>query len=294
VPTPAEFYLFLPQMRMGFDVIVEKAIAAERAGFTGIALMDHLVPPLAEQHSMHEAFITAAAISAQTHSLRVGHLVLCDSFRHPAVLAREALALNHLSDGRFDLGIGTGSVLAEFETFGVPLLPGPARVRRLEETLQVLRALWSGQIVDFEGEFHQLDAASMAPRPVGQLPIVVGGSGPAMMGVISRHADWWNLPVHKLGLFEKIRPLAGSARVSMQQMVALVDEEANRDAIADLAHRRFPGQGMGLIVGTGDELREHFAGLGRRGVERFYVWFADFAPEPTVRLFGDRVVAPLG
>jgi alkanesulfonate monooxygenase SsuD/methylene tetrahydromethanopterin reductase-like flavin-dependent oxidoreductase (luciferase family) len=285
-----EFYVFLPQMRMSFDAVVERAVGAEEAGFTGMALMDHMVPPLAEAHPMHEAFITAAAIASRTEVLRVGHLVLCDSFRHPAVLAREALSLNHLSRGRFDLGIGTGSVLTEFETFGIPRLPGRDRVRRLEETLQVVRALWSGETVDFDGEFHQLRSASMAPRPIGELPVVVGGSGPAMMGVVSRHADWWNLPVHKLTLFEEVRESAGSARVSMQQMVAFVDTEEDRAEVSDLAGRRFPGE-RGMVIGNGDELLAHFAALAGRGVERFYVWFADFAALPTLRHFGERVIA---
>jgi alkanesulfonate monooxygenase SsuD/methylene tetrahydromethanopterin reductase-like flavin-dependent oxidoreductase (luciferase family) len=288
-----EFYVFLPQMRMTLDDIVSKAQAAEASGFRGMAFMDHMVPPLAATHPMHEGFITATLVAARTERLRVGHLVLCDSFRHPAVLAREALALDHASGGRFDLGIGSGSVVAEFEPYGIPTLSGPDRVRRLGETLHVVRGLWSGQPVDFDGEFHHLHAATMAPVPLDQIPIVIGGSGPATMALVAQHADWWNLPVHRLDHFEALRPKAGSARVSLQQMVAFVDTESDRAAVTELAGRRFPNYGAGLVIGNADELCAHFSAIAERGVERFYLWFADFAAEPTLRLFGERVISGL-
>jgi len=290
---PLEFYVFLPQMRMTLDDIVSKAQAAEASGFRGMAFMDHMVPPLAATHPMHEGFITATLVAARTEHLRVGHLVLCDSFRHPAVLAREALALDHVSGGRFDLGIGSGSVVAEFEPYGIPTLSGPARVQRLGETLQVLRGLWSGQPVDFDGEFHHLHGATMAPVPVNHIPIVIGGSGPATMALVAQHADWWNLPVHRLDHFEALRSKAGAARVSLQQMVAFVDTESDRAAVTELARRRFPNYGDGLVIGDGDELSRHFSAIADRGVERFYLWFADFAAEPTLRKFGDRVISGL-
>lgn len=96
-------------MRMSMAEIVERAVGAERAGFSGIAMMDHLAPPAAEQVPMFEAMATATWIAAHTSRLSVGHLVLCDMFRDPAVLAKQAVTLNHASGGRFELGIGWGS-----------------------------------------------------------------------------------------------------------------------------------------------------------------------------------------
>ncbi|MGH9232657.1 MAG: LLM class flavin-dependent oxidoreductase, partial [Acidimicrobiales bacterium] len=97
------FHLFLPQMRMPVDAIVERALAAEAAGFEGLALMDHLAPPLAAEHDMWEAMPAATWLLSRTRSLVVGHLVLCDPLRHPAVLARQAATLDHASGGRFEL-----------------------------------------------------------------------------------------------------------------------------------------------------------------------------------------------
>ena len=117
-----EFHLFLPQMRMTLDALVERAQAAEAAGFVGMSGMDHLVPPLAFDQPMYEAMSTNLWLAAHTSTLKVGSLVLCDAFRHPAMLAREAVAIDHASGGRFEFGIGSGSVEDEFATFGV----GPA------------------------------------------------------------------------------------------------------------------------------------------------------------------------
>ena len=142
-----EVHLFLPQMRMTMDVLVERAQAAEEAGFDGIAFMDHLTPPLADDQPMFEAMTTATWIAARTERLTVGHLVLLDALRHPVVLARQAVTIDHASGGRFELGIGWGSVPQELETFGVfDTAPRP-RVDRLAETLEVLSLLWSGEMV---------------------------------------------------------------------------------------------------------------------------------------------------
>src|ERR1700733_10875457 len=116
---PMEFWLYLPQMRLSLDQMVERARNAEGAGFDGIAGMDHMAPPLAENQPMFEAMITSAWLASQTERLRVGSLVLCDSFRHPAVLAREAVSIDQASGGRFELGIGWGSVVDEMRMFGI-------------------------------------------------------------------------------------------------------------------------------------------------------------------------------
>ena len=286
-----EFTLFLPQMRMPLDAIAERARAAEAAGFTGIALMDHLSPPGAETMPMYDAMLTAAFIAAATTRLRIGHLVLCDSFRHPAVLARQAVTLDHASQGRFELGIGWGSVPAELEVYGVGDTAAATRVARLAETLDVVQQLWTGERVDFEGEHHQIRGGLHQPTPLGRIPIVIGGAGPKTLRLVEAHADWWNCPITALDRFDELRPAAGKARGSMQEMLAFAPEGADRDAIAELATRRFGT--MGLRIGNGEELREHYTALDKRGVERVYTWFSDFAPPETLSAFGREVIAPL-
>jgi alkanesulfonate monooxygenase SsuD/methylene tetrahydromethanopterin reductase-like flavin-dependent oxidoreductase (luciferase family) len=294
-PPPLGFHLFLPQMRMAPDAIVERARAAEAAGFEGIAFMDHLAPPLAAEHDMWEAFAIAGWVLARTDTLTVGHLVLCDPLRHPAVLARQVTTLDHASGGRFELGIGWGSVPDELATFGVGTTEPRVRVARMAETLAVLKALWTGEVVDFDGEHVTLVGARQRPVPTRPVPITIGGVGPRTLALVREHADWWNVPVHQLGTIDERRAQAGDARLSVQLMVALVPSEADRDEVTELARRRFGYHRMGesLIVGTPEELARHVTALRERGVERVYAWFTDFAPPPTLERFG-AVVDALG
>jgi alkanesulfonate monooxygenase SsuD/methylene tetrahydromethanopterin reductase-like flavin-dependent oxidoreductase (luciferase family) len=289
------FHLFLPQMRMTLDAIVERAQAAEEAGFEGIALMDHLAPPLAAEHDMWEAMTAATWLLARTESLVVGHLVLCDALRHPAVLARQAVTLDHASGGRFELGIGWGSVASELVTFGVGADGPRQRVARLAESLDVVRGLWTGEPVTYDGQFFQLREARQRPVPTRRIPIIVGGVGRRTLALVRAHADWWNVPVYGLDQIEQRREQAGDARVSVQVMVALLASEADRAAVTALLTRRFGGSAMAdsAIIGTVEEVAEQFRALAARGVERSYVWFADFAPPDTLRRFGE-VIAALG
>lgn len=288
-----EFWLYLPQMRFSIDSLVERAGVAETSGFTGIALMDHLAPPMAESQPMYDAMTTAVLLASATSTLKLGHLVLCDAMRHPAVLAKEVVTLDHLSGGRFELGIGWGSMPAELEQFGVGDTSPRQRVRRLAETLDVLRALWTGDVVDFDGEFHHLRAAQQRPVPLGPIPIVIGGSGPATMRLVAAHADWWNVTLSTHEHLAERRDAAGDARLSAQVMVAPIFDEAERDDITVAANRRFGGYGDGLAIGTPAELIERFAGFSALGVERLYVWFADFAPPSTLAAFGSSVIQPI-
>ncbi|MCW2545672.1 MAG: oxidoreductase [Mycobacterium sp.] len=291
-----EFHVFLPQMRMDFDALVARAVAAEASGFDGIALMDHLAPPMAESQDMWEAMTAAAWLLARTETLVVSHLVLCDSLRHPALLARQAVSLDHASGGRFELGIGWGSVPTELETFGIGSTDAKVRVGRLSETLDVLAALWTGEVVDYQGSYFTLTGAQQRPVPTKPIPLIIGGVGKRTLELVSAHADWWNLPIYGLDRLETLRQQAGSARLSVQFMVAFVDDESRREEITALASRRFSymKQGEQLVIGNAEELTQHFNGLKALGVERFYVWFTDFASPATLSAFGRDVIEAVG
>jgi alkanesulfonate monooxygenase SsuD/methylene tetrahydromethanopterin reductase-like flavin-dependent oxidoreductase (luciferase family) len=286
-----EFWLYLPQMRMTLEQLVARARAAEQAGFRGIAGMDHLAPPGAEGSPMFEAMVTNAWLAARTDTLRVGSLVLCDGFRHPAVLAREVVTIDHASGGRFELGIGWGSVASEFETFGFGSAPPRDRVARLKESLEIMTALWRGETVDYAGEHFSLHGARLEPAPLGRIPITIGGAGRRTMELVASYADWWNVHVSILDRFDEMRPAAGDARCSLQLQVAFVGSGASRQEVDDLARRRFWGN---HVLGDPGELVDYFGGLTERGVERVYAWFTDFAPEETLVAFGETVIDSLG
>lgn len=289
-----QFHLFLPQMRMSLDQMVAIARAAEQAGFTGMVGMDHLVPPLAHHQPMYEAMVTNTWLAAHTSKLLVGSLVLCDAMRSPAMLAREAITLDHASGGRFELGIGWGSYQFDFDAFALEPSAPKDRVRRMRETLEILTGLWSGEPFDYDGEFNRLSGVQFAPTPIGKIPILIGGGGPKTMELVRDFADWWNLDVRHLDkmegdAFQELRSRAGSARVSTQEMVAWIPAEAQRQTVSEMATRRF-GQSS-PVVGNGPELLEHFRHRAQQGVERSYVWFCDFGNPETLAAFGEEVIA---
>jgi len=289
-----EFWLYLPQMRMSFGTITERARAAEQAGFDGIALMDHLAPPGLPSAGMYDAITTAAAIALGTTELKIGHLVLCSSFRHPSVLAQQMVSLDHLSGGRCELGIGWGSVPGELTRFGLPLAGAAGRAARLGEYLQITEALFTGQPVDFEGEYFTLHEAQLSPRPLaGRIPVVIGGGGPRLtMPLVARYADWWNCPSYAFDRLDQLRPLAGRARISSQHPVGLAATDQDVPEVTAVAERRFGGWG-GLITGTAAGIASQLAGLLDRGVERFYLQFSDFATPGSLARFGDEVIPRL-
>jgi alkanesulfonate monooxygenase SsuD/methylene tetrahydromethanopterin reductase-like flavin-dependent oxidoreductase (luciferase family) len=291
VKSAIEFHLYLPQMRLSPSQLVERAQVAEAAGFLGIAGMDHLAPPLAEDQPMFSAMTTSTWLAAHTSRLIVSSLVLSDPFRHPAVLAQEAASLSHFSGGRFELGIGWGSGSHELKPFGVTSDNGAQRARRLRETIEILQALWTGDPMDYDGEFFQIRGARQVAVPVGPIPLVIGGASPNTMDLVAAHADWWNLHIAILGKYDEMRSRAGAARVSMEHMVALVPSEDQRAHVTELATKRFGT--MGVFIGSANEIIDYFGALANRGIERIYAWFTDFAQPATLALFGETVIPAL-
>jgi alkanesulfonate monooxygenase SsuD/methylene tetrahydromethanopterin reductase-like flavin-dependent oxidoreductase (luciferase family) len=277
----AEWYLFLPQVRVPVADIVERAHHAEASGFTGIAFIDHLEAPGLPDESIWEAMSVATWVAAKTERLRIGHLVLCDAFRHPAVLAKQAVTLSEASDGRFELGLGSGSWPAEFTRFDVGQQDPVARVKQLESHLDVIGQYWG------RGD----DATrSQSPLPTHPIPLILGGTGRRMMELVRRYADWWNIPANHIDRLAELAPAAGSARVSIQQMIGFVRKDSDPAQVREVSARRFGNLGSGLVCGDADELSGHFSNLSGQGVERFYVWFADFAAPESLREFGETVI----
>ncbi len=281
-----EWYLFLPQVRLSVGDITERARHAEASGFDGMAFIDHLEAPGLAGESIWEAMAVATWVAAKTERLRIGHLVLCDAFRHPAVLAKQAVTLSDASDGRFDLGLGSGSWPAEFTRFDVGQQDPVARVQQLGRHLALIRQYWGDETKEAS---DQHDAVQL-PRRNHPIPLVLGGSGPRLMELVRNYADWWNLQANHIDRLPKLAPAAGSARISVQQMIGFARSGADPDTVREVSTRRFGNLGSGLVCGDADQLTQHFAGLAAQRVERFYVWFADFANPDSLYEFGETVI----
>jgi alkanesulfonate monooxygenase SsuD/methylene tetrahydromethanopterin reductase-like flavin-dependent oxidoreductase (luciferase family) len=284
--------LFLPQLRMGVDTIVERAMAAEAAGFDSVWLMDHLAAPGALEHDTLDGWTLAPVLATRTSTIRIGHLVTADPFRHPAVLAKMAATLDVVSGGRLELGLGWGSVEDELVRFGVDAGPPARRAARLSETIEVLRLMFTGEFFDYGGEHFELRGAVGRPTPVqDRVPIHVGGAGPKLtMPLVRAHADWWNCPSYATTRLAELRPLAGDAQVSVQHPVGFVTEGSDRAAVEAAATRRFGSWG-GLLVGTAPELADALIAEIECGARGFVLQFSDFGTPATVQEFM-RTVAP--
>ena len=288
------FGLFLPQMRMTFDAILERVLVAEAAGFDSVWLMDHLAPPAALDHDSLEGWTLAAALAARTSRIRIGHLVTCDPFRHPAVLAKMVATVDVVSGGRVELGIGWGSVPAELRTFGIGERPARERAARLRESLEVCALMLAGERFDYSGEHFRLAGAIGRPVPVqARVPVHIGGAGPQLtMPLVRDFADWWNCPSYGVDRLAELRPLAGDARVSVQRPVGLALHQAGRDEMLAMSERRFGAWG-GLVAGTVSEIVDVLAADVDAGAEGFVLPFTDFATPATIDLFMSEVAPAL-
>ena len=170
---------------------------ADEAGFEWASVWDHFYPVQTDPTGdCFEAVSIMTALAAATKRVRVGCLVFCMAYRHPAVLANAAVTIDHVSGGRLELGLGAGWHQMEFEAYGIPFLPIRDRLDQLEEGARVIRSLFDDERTTFAGKHYRLTDAYCRPKPVQKRPrIWIGGMGEQrLLRIVARHADAWNTP----------------------------------------------------------------------------------------------------
>jgi probable F420-dependent oxidoreductase len=167
------------------------ALEAEAVGLDSVWMFDHFFNRREDEttQGMYESWTILSAVASVTHSILLGSLVMCASFRSPGLLAKMAATLDEVSGGRLILGIGAGWHDPEYEAFGYPT---DRRGARHEETLAVVRRLLDGERVTFSGEFNQLRDAVLAPVPSRRIPMLVAGDRPRVLRLAGRYGDAWN------------------------------------------------------------------------------------------------------
>ena len=183
--------------RTDWPSLRDACVAAERAGFDSLWLDDHLLADEGDWHDPKlEGWACLAGLAPLTSRARLGLLVAANTFRNPGLTAKLATTLDHLSGGRFTLGIGGGWFELEHDAFGLDFGSGfGERLDRLEESVALIERLFAGQRVTHEGRFYRMVDAVCEPRALQKrLPILIGGSGrEKTLRTVARHADMWNV-----------------------------------------------------------------------------------------------------
>jgi F420-dependent oxidoreductase-like protein len=180
------------------DILKDVWRIADESGFDHCWIMDHfasLGPD--DTQDIFEAWTMLAGMAALTRRVRIGCAVTGSAYRHPGVLAKMAVTVDHLSGGRLEFGIGAGWVENEYAMLGLPYGTAGDRADRLEETLKVITSLWSEPTTTFDGKHYQLKDAVAEPKPVQRPhpPIWIGGMGPKRtLRMVAEYADVWNAP----------------------------------------------------------------------------------------------------
>ena len=279
---------------------VAKARRAEEMGFDIVLVADHVGPGWAPTP-------TLSAIAAVTDRIRLGTLVLNNDMRNPVQLAWEASTIDRLSGGRFELGLGAGHTPAEYDATGIERAAPADRKRRLAESVEIIRDLVDGKVVDRESEHFRIEGARITKAEQNHLPILVGGNGTALLTHAGRHADIVGL--HGLGrtledghshdvkwstrhLDEQVAQVRAGAGArfddiefnAMVQVVQVTDDrEAELAKVVDLVDGLAmddAGSTPYLLIGTVDEIVAHMVNCNERwGISYFAVReLDDFEP----------------
>jgi F420-dependent oxidoreductase-like protein len=270
-------FSYWPPPTLSWQDTLQLALHCERTGWDGLWCADHFMPNEADTSKPWlECWTTLAGLAAAVPRLRLGPLVSGNTYRHPAVLAKMAATLDHVSGGRAVLGIGAGWQENEHRAYGIEFSDVPGRLRRLDEACRVIRALLANARSDFDGAHYQLADAPLEPKPVGPLPLLVGGGGEKVtMRIAAEHADEWNVwgsvetLRHKCGVLDAHcdrlgRDPATIAR-SSQALLFLDDDETRLDA---LRRRRMP---MPTLIGTPAQVAEVLVQYRDAGVGEWIV-----------------------
>jgi len=290
-----------------WDEILELTRHCERTGWDGVYFADHFMPNAADATPLdgdtRECWSVIAALAASVPRLRLAPLVTSVTYRHPAVLANIAAAVDNISHGRLLLGIGAGWQENEHAAYGLELGSVRERLDRFEEATQVLISLLREGRTTFKGEYFQIDDAPNQPAPVqAPIPLLIGGGGEKRtMRIAARYADEWNAWTTPEVLEHKVRVLRqhcadlgrdpSEIRVSTQALLFLSTDEAW------LAEKRASDAGRAAVVGSPDEVIEVMKRYAEAGADEFIVPDFTLGPMPrrkdTCDLFIERIAPAL-
>ncbi len=253
----------------------------EELGFDWISIWDHFYGATGQPDdaACWEAVALHTALACETKRVRVGSLVYCVGYRHPAVLAKMITAIDHISGGRADIGLGAGWAMVEYAAYGIPYPATKVRLDQLEEAIQCVRGLLRDETTTFAGEYFQLTEARNEPRPAQrELPIWIGGGGEKRtMKIAARYADAWNVPFISPDEFARKRAVLlahcddvgrDPAEISCAINVGLAwTEESLQTQFGKLANYVRPG----TLTGSDDEVIDRIGSYVEAGADQINI-----------------------
>ena len=302
--------LFFPQVGVPFPLIRDRAQLADRLGYHSLWVVDHMWARGLPDVDHLEAWTVMSSLAALTERLRIGTLVLCNSYRNPSLLAKMASSLDVVSGGRLEIGIGAGWMDEEYRGYGYPFPPAKVRIEQLEEALIIMKQLFTESRATFEGKYYSVDDAANSPKPVQKPhpPILIGGAGEKLLlRVVAQHANTWNCPnnaatelVHKIEVlkrhcdavkrdFDEIEiseqcvAVLGATEKEFEQKWAVAKQMLG--SIFDLEKTAFRG--------TPEQVVEQLRRRREQGVTFFTILFSDFHAPETLQLFAEKVLPAL-
>jgi F420-dependent oxidoreductase-like protein len=297
-----EFAFWSPQAGATVKTLIDRAELAERLGYHSLWLVDHFWTIGMPDVDLLESIPMMSAIAARTERVRIGTLVLCNSFRNPALLAKSLTTIDHISNGRLEVGLGSGWMEQEYRAYGYEFPSIGTRLRQLEEGLQILKAMFTENRASFKGRYYTIADAPNNPKPIQKPhpPIMIGGAGEkVMLRLVAKYADRWNMPAgyrdfkKTLGvLHEHCRAVGRDPKeitVSEQVMVCIGANQAEVDQKWEMAKGRKPFS-FTAIKGTPDEVIKQLRERVSWGITMFTMMFADMGPPQTVELFAREVM----
>lgn len=261
-----DFGLDVAQQRLEFDDVVDRVRFGEDLGFTGVWGFDHFRPMYGEgPGNCFEGMTTLAALAGLTTRIRLGLLVAGVTYRHPSVMASQAVTVDHASAGRLDLGLGAAWYEPEHRQLGIEFPSTGERFDLLEDQLEIATRLFTGDVVSYEGRRVSLDGAQLRPVPVQRPrpPIWIGGSGRLRtLPLVARFADVWH--TNRRGSYSELtaeldrlaehagrdpRSIRRAASLSLSEPLDEVRENAERlrDQGIDYLICSWPGQGKARV-----------------------------------------------
>lgn len=269
-----------------FDELIPLWRQIESLGFHWISVWDHIYPTLGVTDGRGpnlDSIVAMTALASATEQVRIGCLVFNATLRHPALLANAAAAIDQLSGGRLEFGIGAGWNEDEQVDSGIPYPGDGVRVSMLEEAIESIRLLWTEDSVRFEGRYFSFDGARCDPKPVQVQPrIWVGGFRPRVLGIIGRKADGFNSPYVAPAIWESAWGRVRSAAETAGRDSAEITPSVNVGVFLDRSKERAGGRCAavmgpqvaslgGHLLGSTDDMAEMVGQYRAAGVEQLNI-----------------------